>query len=197
MLNLVDLPPLMALTQGRPEIAVALIDGPVNTSLPDFTSSAFRHLSSGSLQTGSCNQANSSACVHGTLVAGILTGRRLSTPAICNGCTLLLRPIFLESHHDGIGVPASDPEVLAAAIVETVKAGAAVINLSCGVSRCSTKSEAVLCSALSFAEANGVIMVAAAGNWATVGGSCITKHPSVVPVISIDSERRPTDESRI
>jgi subtilisin family serine protease len=196
MLNLVNLPPLMLLTQGRSEIAVALIDGPVNTSLPDFTSSTFKNVST-SGQTLSCNHANSSACFHGTLVAGILTGRRESTPAICPGCTLLLRPIFLESHREGRGLPASDPGILAAAIIETVKAGARIINLSCGVSRCSTKAEKILGYALSFAAAKGVIVVAAAGNQATVGGSCITNHPWVTAVIAIDGQGRPTAESNL
>ena len=197
MLDLVKLSPLMAITEGCADVVIGVIDGPVNTSLPDFASSAFRHISSNTPQAGSCKQPRSRACNHGTLVASILTGRRVSTPAICPGCTLLLRPIFTESHHGSSGVPASDPEVLASAIVESVRAGAAIINLSCGVLRCSMSSGTSVRAALSFAAAKEVIVVAAAGNQATVGGSCITEHPWVVPVISIDGDGRPTNESNL
>ena len=48
-------------------------------------------------QIAACKNASSIACRHGTFVAGILCAKRgLSAPAICPGCTLLLRPIFMD-----------------------------------------------------------------------------------------------------
>jgi hypothetical protein len=41
LLELVKLAPLMRLTQGRPEIAIGLIDGPVNIGIPDSAPRAF------------------------------------------------------------------------------------------------------------------------------------------------------------
>ena len=118
---------------------------------------------------------------------------RPSAPA----CTLLLRPIFGDTSEDANGVPGSHPEVLAAAIIEAVNAGARIVNLSCGISGCSGRGEGSLRAALVFAAGRGVIVVAAAGNQATVGGSCITRDPWVIPVISIDGAGRPTDESNL
>jgi subtilisin family serine protease len=39
--------------------------------------------------------------------------------------------------------------------------------------------------------------VAAAGNQGRVGGSCITKDPWVIPVVSIDRAGRPTNECNL
>src|SRR5438067_1343694 len=95
-LDIVRLTPLMELTSGRSEIAIGLIDGPVATNQPDLASENIRELT-GKLQE-SCPQAKSMACMHGTFVAGILCARRNSAaPAICPDCTLLVRPIFVES----------------------------------------------------------------------------------------------------
>ncbi len=197
MLDIVNLPRLMSLTRGRPEIAVALIDGPMNTRLPQFGSSKISDVSSRPIDNGSCRLPDSAACIHGTLVAGVLIGLRASTPAICPDCTLLLRPIFGESDENIDDVPASRPEVLAAAIIETINAGARIINLSCGVSRCSAREENSLRAALVYAANKGVLVVAAAGNPAAIGGSCITKDPWVIPIISINRAGRPVDDSNL
>jgi subtilisin family serine protease len=189
-LDLVNLPNLMSLTEGRPEIVVALIDGPVNTSLPEFSSCTVRDISPG---VANCGLQESSACRHGTLVAGVLFARRRSMAAICPGCTLLLRPIFGRAKSDHDGVPGSSPEVLAAALIEAVEAGARIVNLSCGVSHCSTQGEIRLREALALAAGKGVIVVAAAGNHGTVGGSCITRDPWVISVASIDRTGRPME----
>src|SRR3989304_2488125 len=95
-LELVKLTQLMELTSGRPEVLIGLIDGPVAIDHPDLASENIRELPS--KVSGSCTTANSIACVHGTFVAGILFGKRSSmSPAICPDCTLIVRPIFLES----------------------------------------------------------------------------------------------------
>src|SRR5580698_2143921 len=95
-LDLVNLTPLMERTCGRPEILVALIDGPVMTEHADLSIPGFRQLAGS--PHGACAQASSAACTHGTSVASVLFARRgSSVPAICPGCTLLLRPIFTET----------------------------------------------------------------------------------------------------
>ena len=95
-LDLVKLTALMDLTTGRPEIRVGLIDGPVAMDHPELRSENIREVP-GQL-SGLCTMANSTACMHGTFVAGVLSAKRNSiAPAICPNCILLLRPIFAET----------------------------------------------------------------------------------------------------
>ena len=78
-------------------------------------------------------------------------------------------------------MPAATPECLADAIVESVKAGARVINLSCAVLQSAPQSERALEAALDFAARRQVIVVAAAGNQGTAEARP-TRHPWVIPV---------------
>src|ERR1039457_1783966 len=79
----------------------------------------------------SCRDSKSSACLHGTFLAGILSARRGSdAPAICPAGTLLVRPIFREGGAGGKYEPSTSPDELAAAILDCIGAGARVINLS-------------------------------------------------------------------
>ncbi len=193
-LDLVKLSPLMRRTAGKREISVGLIDGPVNASHPDLAGSNIQEIP-GALR-GTCARASSTACMHGTFVAGILSARRSSSaPAICPDCTLLVRPIFAEAASADGDMPSATPAELAAAIVETVNAGARVINLSAALLQPSGKGERELVQALDFAAARGVITVAAAGNQGTVGSSAITRHPWVIPVAGCDGSGRPIGES--
>jgi subtilisin family serine protease len=119
----------MERSQGRREITIALIDGPVVLSHPDLAGATIREIP-GKLK-GACTRAETMSCAHGTLVAGILCARRGSmAPAICPGCTLLVRPIFAETDSGNGRMPNATPEELAEAIIDTVDAGAHVINLS-------------------------------------------------------------------
>ena len=177
-LDLVNLTQLMAVTSGAPEIVIGLIDGPVALNHPALSRQNVREIPG--RVAGSCTQATSSACIHGTLVAGILSARRDSpAPAICPACTLLVRPIFRESVSGQMASAA--PDELAAAILDCIDAGARVINLSIAFSE-SRLGEAHLQQALDHAAKHGVIVVAAAGNQGSVGSSVISAHPGVVPV---------------
>jgi hypothetical protein len=89
-LDLVELTPVMKLTNAGAEIVIGLIDGPVLTEHPDLVSEKIRTLPGKA--EGRCTRADSVACEHGTFVAGILCAKRESrAPAICPGCTLLTR----------------------------------------------------------------------------------------------------------
>jgi subtilisin family serine protease len=192
--DLVKLTPLMERTSGRPEIVVALIDGPVAMDRPDRWSSNIQVLGTGLPST--CAKPASGACMHGTLVAGILVARRGSAaPAICPGCTLLIRPIFSETLPGNEKIPSALPEELANAMVEAVEAGAHVINLSAGLAQPSTRCQRSLTEALDFAMAHAVLVVAAAGNQGILGGSDITSHSWVIPVAGCDYRCRPMSAS--
>lgn len=195
-LELVKLISLMEHTSGRPEVNIGLIDGPVVMDHSDLARHNIRELNRGSAI--GCSRASSVACTHGTFVAGILSAKRgSSAPAICPGCTLLVRPIFSESAAPNGDMPSAKPEELSSAIIETVNAGARVINLSASLAHPSTAGERTLEEALDYAARRSVIVVAAAGNQALVGSSVITRHAWVVPVAGCDLQGRLLAESNI
>src|SRR5260370_1369142 len=116
-LELVKLTPLMERTSGSPELKVGLIDGPVALGHNDLAVDHIQEIPG--LLRGRCALADSAACQHGTFVAGILFAKRgTAAPAICPGCTLVLRPIFTEAHSAAGGLPSATPQELAAAILD-------------------------------------------------------------------------------
>jgi subtilisin family serine protease len=182
--------------EGLPEVAIALIDGPVARDLPDLANAAIREIP-GKLK-GTCARADTMACSHGTFVGSMLAARRGSAaPAICPGCTLLLRPIFAEAANGNRDMPSATPEELAEAIVDSVEAGAKVINLSAALAQLSLKGENKLEQALDYAAQRGAVTVAAAGNQGMVGSSVITRHPWVIPVTACDLQGRLLGQSNL
>jgi subtilisin family serine protease len=195
LLELVRLRELMERTAGSPAVQVGLIDGPVDLGHPDLHVERIHDISP--RQNGQCARADSTACVHGTFVAGILGGRRGSAaPAICPGCTLLVHPLFAEKT-SGNDQPAASHQELAGALLACARAGARVINLSLALLQSSPRGERLLHEALDFAMRQGALVVAAAGNQGAVGGSTLTRHPWVIPVIGCDGAGRPLDESNL
>ena len=195
-LQLVGLSALMARTSGRPEISIGLIDGPVALDHPDLAAENIREVP-GKIPAA-CADASDVACAHGTFIAGILLARRASVaPAICPGCSLLVRAIFAEAPANGEEMPSASAGELADAIIDVINAGARVINLSVALQGPSPGAGGSLQQALDFALRRGVLVVAAAGNQGTVGGSIITRHPWVIPVIAYDLKGRPMNLSNL
>ena len=195
-LDLVNLPTLMERTQGSPAVRIALIDGPVVTEHTDLATDHLVAISGE--KSASCIRTDSAACLHGTFVAGILSARRNSAaPAICPDCTLLIRSIFTETNSASEHMPSATPLELAKAIVETIDAGAHLINLSVALSAYSSRGKQELVDSLNYAASHGVIVVAAAGNQRLVGGSTITGHSWVIPVAACDSQGKPVKDSNL
>src|SRR5919106_3667604 len=196
-LDVVKLKPLMERTSGRPAIMIGLIDGPVAINHPALVGANIHEIP-GNL-AGTCVQAGSTACQHGTFVAGILCAKRGSiAPAICPNSTLLLRPIFPETASPTNGqLPSSTPEELAGAVVECIEAGAHVVNLSAALAQPSSNGHRQLADALDYAARRGVIVVAAAGSQGTLGSSAITRHPWVISVVACDLQGRPMSQSNM
>ncbi|GHO98907.1 hypothetical protein KSF_089550 [Reticulibacter mediterranei] len=195
-LDLVKLTTLMELTSGRPEIVIGLMDGPVAANHPALAGENIRGIP-GSLSS-TCTPNNSAACMHGTFVACILCAKRNSqAPAICPDCTLLVRPIFAEMALGNGQMPSATPKELASAIIECVEAGVNVLNLSVALDPPSTTGQRELEEALDYAARRGVITVAAAGNQGMLGGSAITRHPWVIPVVAYDLRGRPIGASNM
>ena len=192
-IRLVKLDSLMQQSSGVSDVVIGLIDGPIAMDHPELAGGNI-HVTGGS--SGACSLSSSIACQHGTFVAGILSAQRgSSAPAICPDCTLVLRPIFPESTSNGAGMPAATPLELAAAILETVEAGARIINLSAALLQPTPTGVKKLQDSLDFAAARGALTVAAAGNQGTIGSSVITRHPWVIPVAGCGLDGQPLSES--
>jgi subtilisin family serine protease len=195
-LELVRLTPLMNRTSGRPEVIIGLIDGPVVMNHPELASQHVREIPGNG--SAACTRANSTACLHGTFVAGILSANRGSVaPAICPNCTLLLRPIFAETNAANGEMPSAMPEELARAILDCIDAGARVLNVSAALAQPSIKSERALEEALDQAARRRVIVIVAAGNQGTLGSTAITRHPWVIPVVAVDLQGKPMSHSNL
>jgi subtilisin family serine protease len=194
--ELVKLTALMERTSGRPDLKIGLIDGPVVTQHPELVHGRIHELP-GKLAAG-CTQLNSTACMHGTFIAGALLAQRSSTaPAICPNCTLIVRPIFAEATFGREHMPSATALDLANAINECIDAGAQVINLSVAVANYPAREEQVLEEALNHALKRGTIVIAAAGTQSTLGGSAITRHPWVIPVVACDLRGIPAHTSNL
>jgi subtilisin family serine protease len=127
--ELIKLKALMERTSGSPEVKIGLVDGPVSIQHPELSAEHIREISGSS--SAACTHADSTACLHGTFVAGILSAKRNSAaPAICPDCTLLIRPVFSEQTDGKEHMPSTTPQELAKAVRECIEAGARVINLS-------------------------------------------------------------------
>jgi subtilisin family serine protease len=193
-MELVKLAALMERSNGRAEVKIGLIDGPVALDHPDL-SDATIHLVPGTTN-GMCSQADSTARLHGTFVAGILSAKRGSAaPAICPGCTLLVRPIFADAAATNREMPRATPEELARAICDCIAAGAGVLNVSAALAQPSINNDPVLEDALDHAIRRRVLVVVAAGNQGALGSTAITRHPWVIPVVAYDNQGRLLMES--
>jgi subtilisin family serine protease len=197
----VRLGPLMARTQGHADVVIALIDGPVAAEIPGLSEHRIREVPGPS--SAMCALRDSAACMHGTFVAAMLVAMRGgSAPAICPACTLVVRPIFPEAMgREAMGgpdpMPSTTPEVLAAAIVTAIEAGARIVNLSLAIVRASMRGERDLRDALDLAARRGVIVVAAAGNQGGLASSALTRHGWVIPVSACDAAGAPLGASNI
>jgi subtilisin family serine protease len=194
-LDLVRLAPLMDRTSGRPDVIIGLIDGPVVVGHPQLSPNVRGIHENGG---GACTRTSSTACLHGTFVAGILSAQRGSAaPAICPGCTVLVRSIFAETVATNGDMPSAKPEELAQAVLECIHAGARILNVSAALAQASIKSERALEEALDVAARRGVITIVAGGNDGMVGSTAITRHPWVIPVAGYDLNGRPMNDSNL
>jgi subtilisin family serine protease len=181
---------LMNVSSGDPNIVIGIIDGPVDLNHPAFQDSNIKTVRDS--QINACKNATSIACSHGTFIAGILCATRgFSAPAICPNCKIILNPIFREeTNNKNILVPSATPEELADAIIETVDAGARIINLSLGLSSSSLTIYDKLQQAYDYALHKGVIIVVAAGNYGYIGNISLINHHWLIPVAACNEDGR-------
>jgi len=186
----------MERTSGSPDLVIGLIDGPVDFHHYEMAGESLREVPG--TNGSACTQATSTACLHGTFVAGILSAKRgTAAPAICPDCTVLVRPIFSEAAAVNGGIPSAAPEELAEAILDCLDAGARVLNVSAALAQPAIKHERALEEALDQAARRGLIVVVAAGNQANLGSTAITHHPWAMPVVAYDLAGRPMHLSNL
>jgi subtilisin family serine protease len=190
-LDRINLRHLMNISSGIHEVVIGMIDGPVDINHTAFQGSKIRTATESELVA--CKKASSIACMHGTFVAGILCARRgFQAPAICPNCELILHPIFSEERLNTNGpesaIPSSTPEELSKAIVQTIDAGANIVNLSLGISSTSLITHQRLKEAYDYALRREVILVAAAGNQGIIGRSTMLDHHWIIPVVACDNQ---------
>jgi subtilisin family serine protease len=94
-------------------------------------------------------------------------------------------------------MPSATPSDLATAIIESIDAGARILNMSVAIAQPSSQGERELQEALDYAISRGVIAVVASGNQGTLGSSAITRHPWVIPVVACDLQGRPISYSNL
>ena len=159
---------LMNITRGHPDIRIGVIDGPVDLNHPAFQGSRLRTVKDS--QIVECKNARDIACTHGTFITGILCAKReLPVSGICPDCEIILNPIFIkevtnDKLNNDIGFPSATPKELSTAIIETIDAGAKIINLSLGLSTSSLRTYDELQHAYDYALQKGCIILVAAVN---------------------------------
>ncbi len=184
----------MRRARGSPIISIGLIDGPVDLEHPELAGRPLRYVGHVDRR---CRDAAGAACHHGTQVALMLSGERgPAAAAICPECPLLIRPIFSEADADSGHPPRASAGDLADAIFDCVGAGARVLNISAGLLP-SIRVERKLEDALHHAAVRDVLVVAAAGNQATVASSAITRHRAVISVAACDLHGVPLQRSNL
>lgn len=195
LIQSIQLTPLYEKTQGSPEITIGVIDGPAAITHPDLQQTK---IESSNIQiNSSCSFPESHACNHGTMVLGILAARRGSpTPALCPGCSFIMRPIFCEAG-PGISCPQVTSADLVTAINDTVDAGAKIINLSLGLASGTMQPHPALDSAFDNARKRGVLIVGAAGNQGRIGHMPLFKNDWVIPAVAANAGGNPIGMSNL
>jgi Subtilase family/PatG Domain/PatG C-terminal len=174
-------------TNANHAFAVAVIDGPYNpTALSHVLANAPT-----SLAGGHCDAHPNAACDHGTFILGLLGARRDSLiPGLCPDCRLLHIPLFADT-----SAPSANVDELATAIATAVADGARLVNLSLAILGPESEVNPRLADALDFAEANGSVLLVAAGNQGRPIIGQLLRHPVVIPVAAVDASLRLLPES--
>ena len=177
-------------TVGDPSICIAVLDGPVDQSHPCFDGAHFTSvetLVSGVAGPGPASQ-------HGTHITSVIFGQHGGPVyGIAPGCRGLIVPVFRDEP-GGELAPCSQID-LARAIIQAMERGAHVINISGGEPAASTEPHSLLANAVRLCAANGVLIVAAAGN---EGCQCLHVPAATSPTLAVgamDAQGWPLDFS--
>jgi hypothetical protein len=121
---------------------------------------------------------------HGTAVASLIFSNNPYAPGVAPGAT----PLSVRIADDQ---GSSNSFLIAQGIIAAVDAGAHIINISMG----GTGNSTLVNQALAYAQQNGVVVVAAAGNTGTQGVMQPAANPSVIAVGAVDATNQPMNFS--
>jgi thermitase len=149
----VNLPEAWSVSAGDPEVVVAVVDSGIRSDHPDLANQVM----TGKNYVPGYDETDTMDLIgHGTGIAGVIAAAGNNGIGIA-GASMNVQLLPLRVGVSEEGVPVSR---IALAVEEAVNMGADIINLSLG----SPTQSARLEQALSYAEADDVIVVAAAGN---------------------------------
>jgi cyanobactin maturation PatA/PatG family protease len=155
---------LWAITKGRPEVVIAVLDGPVDAA----TVATAKLFPSGAVE-------------HGTHVYSVIAGSSDAlVPGIAPGCKVVSIPIF-DATAAG-AQPMCSQEALATGIRGALANGANIINISASQQADPLSLSNALSDALQEARGQDVLVVAAAGNQ---GCACDTIPASIPGVLAV------------
>lgn len=163
---------------GNPDVVIAIIDTGIDRDHPELAGKVIDCFD----RTPDSNDCND-VYGHGTHVAGIAAAPANGIGIV--GVAPKVHLIAIKALNDeGSGSVSG----IADGIVESVRRGAHVINMSLG----GANQSSIVDAALNFAERNGVVVVAAAGNagHTIYGGRCLypANHETVLCVGAVDSQ---------
>lgn len=165
---------LWAETLGDPSIGIAVLDGPVDQSHPSLTTAHLtpvETLASGIAYEGA-------ALEHGTHVASILFGQHEGpVKGVAPHCRGLIVPVFKEGNDHAIA-PCSQLD-LARGLLQAAQEGVHIINISGGELSPSGTAHPLLADAVRRCAAQGILIIAAAGN---EGCDCL-HIPGALPTV--------------
>ncbi len=155
---------LWSITQGSPDVCIAVLDGPVDESV-----------------TANPSRGPTGVVQHATHVYSILAGSSDGlVPGVAPGCRIISVPVFNAAATDG--VYACTQQDLASGIRTALEAGANILNISASQQSDLLSLSTELSGALQEAARRDVLVVAAAGNQ---GCACDTIPASVASVLAV------------
>jgi hypothetical protein len=161
---------LWSITRGRPDVRIAVLDGPLDTSV---------------LQPASAHEP---IVRHGTHVHSIISGAR-DVPGIAAGCEVFSIPVFGESPQAARAT--CTQQQLAAGIHAALARAANIINISAAQQGDLLSLSLELNEALQEAVARDVLVVAATGNEGCTCDSIPASVPSILAVGAHDVDGAP------
>ena len=178
-------------TVGDPRIAIAVLDGPIDTSHPCFLGANLELIDAGIAPEA----REGPAAQHGTHVVSVIFAQHGAGPlrGIAPGCRGVIIPVFADGPK-GMIRSASQFD-LARAIDLAMSRGVFVISISGGQIRPSGAAHPTLADSVRECHRRGILIVAAAGN---DGCECLhvpAALPSVLAVGAMDDEGQPLEFS--
>ena len=163
--QLLGVPAALDVTEGDGDIVIAIVDTGINLNHPEFKDRLVAGYDYVNNDTDPSDDHG-----HGTHIAGIVAAGRngVGTVGVCPQCKLM--PVKVLNARNG-----GTWSLVTKGILYAVDHGARVINLSLG----SSVSSATLENAIKYADAHGVVVVAAAGNT----GCQTTFYPAAIPSV--------------